>query len=89
LLLAMQSSKDEATVLAQARAQQVAVTGECASSGDLLGLVAEVITLNLDVLSAQRAGGNGGGDFEHEQWAELRLEDQIGGRRNAGPHDAS
>jgi hypothetical protein len=89
LLLAAAPSEDEATVLAKALAQEVAVAGECASSSDLLALVAEVITLDLDMLPAQCVARDGGGDLEQEQWAKLRLEDQITGRRNAGLHVAS
>jgi hypothetical protein len=89
LLLAAESSEDEATVLAEALAQQVAVAGECAGSGDLVALVVEVVTLDLDVLATQSVPGNGGSDLEQDQWAKLRLEDQIARRRNAGLHEAS
>jgi hypothetical protein len=89
LLLATESGEDEAPVLAEAGAQQVAVAGESASGGDLLALVTEVLALDLDVMAAQCVAGDGGGDLEQEQWAKLRLEDQITRRRNARLHDAS
>jgi hypothetical protein len=89
LLLATESSEDEATVLVEARAQQVAVAGERASGGDLLALVAEVLALDLDVMAAQCVAGDGGGDLEQEQGAKLGLEDQITRRRNASLHEAS
>jgi hypothetical protein len=89
LLLAAESSEDEATVLVEVRAQEIAVTGERASGGDLLALVAEVLALDLDVMAAQCVAGDGGGDLEQEQWARLGLEDQIRRRRNARLHDAS
>jgi predicted ABC-type transport system involved in lysophospholipase L1 biosynthesis ATPase subunit len=76
-LLAAASSEDEATVLAEAGAQQVAVAGESASGSDLLALITEVVALDLDVVAAQRVAGNGSGDLEQEQRAKLRLEDQI------------
>jgi hypothetical protein len=77
LLLAAESTKDEATVLAQTFAQQVAVACERAGSGDLLALVAEVVALDLDVLPAQCVAGDGCGDLEQEQRTKLRLEDEI------------
>ena len=52
LLFAAESSEDEATVRAEALAQQVAVGGECTGSRNLVALVAEVVALDLDVLPA-------------------------------------
>ena len=66
LLLAAESSEDEAVVLAQALAQQIAVASEGTNCSDLLAFVAEVVTLDLYVLPAQRVAGDGRGDLEQE-----------------------
>jgi hypothetical protein len=40
--------------------------GRVRGSGDLFGLVASVVALDLDVLAAQRVAGDGGGDLKQK-----------------------
>lgn len=77
---ASEAGEDVATVAVEGFDELVALAGQAASRGDLVGLVGMEVAAGRDVTGADRMGGDHGGKLEQEQRPEGRLDVEVGWR---------